>query len=583
MAENLSALELVPRGVEGTGKATILGNEQTLNSLARLSGRLDNLQKLRAYTAAKVAAARQPKPTTPDKGYTGGETYAVSGIFGDVVSADNAKDFDEILAVKPKLDYTQQADLINRFSYIQRQRQTYADNQQAQLASVLGELDKAGIVINNDDVQAAKQEYLGKALNDANAEAAKNNISDPKQIDKLRQQILYNPNNNFAVFFRNRVLPNVNKYDRNKLGQLVLDNVGNTSYTYKGAQGAGTTLTKDNIFEQVKTPQGTEFKLNTDLVAAVAKATPYARDMFNNLTNAFIISATNQSSRATDAEKAAARAFYQVGYDITQITDQAQKDLLEKEVIPRAESAAAQNIMAGKGQWNYVVDNDTRKQATNVVVNTGEQKGNVTSSTPITATLTGVSYNPATRKVVPVKGKLSGSYNLGTGKTTTLDSGNFAFSSGTTAYYSGIIPENLLSMLATQQPDGSYKLKVTPKTNTVTVMENGFNISSIRNPIQFKLDGGSVGYYKPGTIVPADMAGGKLIGGPGQYVIVDGQSLLENFSQKTKEEFLKAPGFDELKFFIKLSDNPGVKNQLTAKLGNYGGGPPSNTSTDKMK
>jgi hypothetical protein len=59
MAEDLSALELVPRGVEGTGKAVVLGNEPVVQSLARLSSRMDNFQRLKLYADAKRAQAKE--------------------------------------------------------------------------------------------------------------------------------------------------------------------------------------------------------------------------------------------------------------------------------------------------------------------------------------------------------------------------------------------------------------------------------------------------------------------------------------------------------------------------------------------
>ena len=61
MAEFISGADLVARGAEGTGAATVLNNQPTIQNLARLGGRMDNLYKTQEMLKMKLAAAKQEK------------------------------------------------------------------------------------------------------------------------------------------------------------------------------------------------------------------------------------------------------------------------------------------------------------------------------------------------------------------------------------------------------------------------------------------------------------------------------------------------------------------------------------------
>ena len=88
MAEFISGADLVSRGVEGTGAATILNNQPTLQNLARLGGRMDNLYKTQEMLKMKLAAAKQekekePKQPTLSPITTGGVTGEYLGAIGN--------------------------------------------------------------------------------------------------------------------------------------------------------------------------------------------------------------------------------------------------------------------------------------------------------------------------------------------------------------------------------------------------------------------------------------------------------------------------------------------------------------------
>lgn len=82
MAEFISGADLVSRGVEGTGAATILNNQPTLQNLARLGGRMDNLYKTQEMLKLKLAAAKEKEvkpPKQPDL-----NQFATTGIISDL-------------------------------------------------------------------------------------------------------------------------------------------------------------------------------------------------------------------------------------------------------------------------------------------------------------------------------------------------------------------------------------------------------------------------------------------------------------------------------------------------------------------
>jgi len=62
MADFISGADLVARGAEGTGAAVVLNNQPTIQNLARLGSRMDNLYKTQEMLKLKLAAAKQPKP-----------------------------------------------------------------------------------------------------------------------------------------------------------------------------------------------------------------------------------------------------------------------------------------------------------------------------------------------------------------------------------------------------------------------------------------------------------------------------------------------------------------------------------------
>lgn len=88
MADFITGADLVARGAEGTGAATVLNSQPTIQNLARLAGRMDNLYKTQEMLKLKLAAAKQkeaklPKQPTLNPITTGGVTGEYLGAIGN--------------------------------------------------------------------------------------------------------------------------------------------------------------------------------------------------------------------------------------------------------------------------------------------------------------------------------------------------------------------------------------------------------------------------------------------------------------------------------------------------------------------
>lgn len=84
MADFISGADLVARGAEGTGAATIVNNQSTLQNLARLSGKMDNLYKTKEAMNLKLAAA---KAAAKDK-QPGINYFASGAVLGENVASN---------------------------------------------------------------------------------------------------------------------------------------------------------------------------------------------------------------------------------------------------------------------------------------------------------------------------------------------------------------------------------------------------------------------------------------------------------------------------------------------------------------
>ena len=104
MADFISGQDLVARGVEGTGAAVVLDNRPTIQSLARLGGRMDNLYKTQEMLKLKLAAAKAEEAKPPKQPNI--NPFATGGIAGEYLGSVGNQFMQSIAAIK-KSKYNQ--------------------------------------------------------------------------------------------------------------------------------------------------------------------------------------------------------------------------------------------------------------------------------------------------------------------------------------------------------------------------------------------------------------------------------------------------------------------------------------------
>jgi hypothetical protein len=98
MADFISGADLVARGAEGTGAAVVLDNKPTIQNLARLGGRMDNLYKTQEMLKMKLAAAKAEKEKPPKQPNL--NPFTTGGVIGDYIGSLGNQYMQTIAAIK---------------------------------------------------------------------------------------------------------------------------------------------------------------------------------------------------------------------------------------------------------------------------------------------------------------------------------------------------------------------------------------------------------------------------------------------------------------------------------------------------
>jgi len=98
MADFISGQDLVARGAEGTGAAVVLDNKPTIQNLARLGSRMDNLYKTQEMLKLKMAAAKAEQAKPPKQPSL--NPFVTGGVIGDYISSIGNQYMQTIAAIK---------------------------------------------------------------------------------------------------------------------------------------------------------------------------------------------------------------------------------------------------------------------------------------------------------------------------------------------------------------------------------------------------------------------------------------------------------------------------------------------------
>ncbi len=549
MAEDLSALELVPRGVEGTGKAVVLGNEPVVQSLARLSSRMDNLQRLKLYADAKRAQAKQ-KEVKQEYDKTPFPVGAIEGgVLGGWNTAETEKTLNNLLQQFQSKNPTEKQPIITKFGLEQAKQNSYVKNVNAALPKVQDDIYKLGYNTGTTELANAEKAYLQSMDVAANQYARENNITDPDEIRKLRNNLVVQ--NNFVDFYANRVKTNPENIDLNRFGKRIYDVLGETSRQVIMPDGTGMSINRNNLL----TEKG---NLDTEKLKLAINADSEDSRMFNLATTQYLKSAANTTGdkKAADAVK----ALFDNNFDLNKLSTDEQ-NLISNKVMPAAQNAVLQRMFAGKGKFETKSDLLSTKQR-EFDIELGKAKAGETSSYgPMTVTVTTKAVTQGPSGPV-VQKDASGrdvvlelpNINLGNVQTKTLTGSNkFRFNTGSRMYFTGAVSDKNKALLGKPSPTGSYLSFQPFETSNASVIENDVYATQA-NP-EFKATSGKVFNLPKGTIVNAGTYGAKPIGR--RLALIDADDYIKTLNERDQEKIRKSgEDFKGVKIIISTDDNP---------------------------
>ena len=275
MADFISGQDLVARGAEGTGAAVVLDNRPTIQSLARLGGRMDNLYKTQEMLKLKLAAAKAEQAKPPKQPNL--NPYATGGVIGENLGAIGNTFMQGISAIKGAR-YNQK---------VAANDITGANQEAADAASVLATLNP--VVGNTDKVVKSfldehkeyydltpqkTQEIIARFPSINQQELSK--ITDPAEQEKY----IMGKYNQFLQTDANKILRDATvydprSYDYNKIFTVINKNLSTRTEDIKKAGGTGYTNISSELFKIIP---GKPIELNYNKALSAIDQLPKARE-----------------------------------------------------------------------------------------------------------------------------------------------------------------------------------------------------------------------------------------------------------------------------------------------------------------
>jgi len=509
MAENLSALELVPRGVEGTGKAVILGNEPVVQSLARLSGRMDNLAKLKLYAQAKKAEAKTKEvkqevdrtPYNPEGIASGFMTPVIQSIINPkaqrLVKNWNSTD--------PETKYKETGDL----GMLTKTGNNFIVKTDADVNIDGKTLDALGWNIKPEATETARNLYVNQMIAKAQTDAKAAGITDPEEIKNLADTYIVSNPNLAVSAFRQAVTSDPNNINLNKFGKRILDNIGKTGYDFIDEEGRRQVINRDNIF----TPNG---RLNYDVIKKAISADEIDQGMLNLAAVPYLKDAAVKASTAKDlAPLKATEKLISLNYNYDELLPE-EKTLIVQKVLPQAQNAVVELMYAGKGTFETAQKLQTTEEEALQIdfgkMKAGEVSGPGEQAIRVTAGAVEQGPNgavPTLRNGRPVV--LPIDVNLGKVDSKQLRPGDsFNFNAGTRFYFTQHVSPTIANLFGKQANDGSYVSEHAFSTNSLDKIRG--ELYATNKNAEYKTKKGETFYLPKGTPVNPNQYGGVPVG-----------------------------------------------------------------------
>jgi hypothetical protein len=572
MAENLSALELVPRGVEGTGKAVVLGNEPVVQSLARLSGRMDNLAKLKLYAQAKKAEAKQPKVEYDKTPFD--IPGLASGVATSIVSEIVNPEFEAGVKIFPSLNPDQKQQYKSTVGRLSETGNNFILKTEADLPKRAEELKLQGWEVSPQDFSQGARLFFNENISAAQQEAEKAGITDENAIRKSAGlKTILNPMGLVDAFSRT-VTSNPNKINLNNFGARIIKNIDETGVDVEQADGTFLNINRNNVRNNDKS-------LNYDLIKRAISANPMDEKMLNLASSQYLESAAKRTGNV-----AAANAVdkYLKG---EKISDDELK-LIQEEALPSAQNAVIEKMFAGKGKFEYKRSLKTDEQEANAAELAKQRSGEVSGVAPLTLDVSTYAVIPSQKGgAVPLmvgavpdvgtkKGKpgvpqqvLIPKVNFGMVQTKKLGGNRtFDIASGSKVYLTNYVHPDVEKLLINKTPDGGGLLVNNVQTNSVSLIPGQLYVTD-KNP-EYKTRTGQTRYLPSGIPVNKGTYNAKSVGDG--WMVIDAQKYIDTMPAERKQKIDEALArvgqtISGLKMLINVKDNPQVLTEFKGELG----------------
>lgn len=572
MAFEETGLSLVPRGVEGTGAATILDNNQTVQSLARLSGRMDNLYRLKLLAGAKKekAVKETPESKTPIE-----ITAPSAGILGNLHKQVVSNDLNKNVRDWQKLGEVEKQKRIAQSKFTQQLGNGVIGKLNTDIPLVEKDLATKGWVTNPILLQNAENEYVKQSEAQAAELAAKNRITDKDEIERLSHQIAFS--NDFPSFYVSKIKSDPKNINLNTFGDNVFKDIGTKGITGIASDGSSVEINSSNLFP-------TDINGNQVLDKNLAITAISSNEEDKNIFASAAYSPNNLLLAAGQTGDASAPTVTQKYIKAGNRTDNPNNKtefaftadeikLLNDKILPEAEDNVLARMFAGRNNLKIAQNKQTTRQAALQKQTGADEAGTFTGERTlvIKPSINSVKIGPkGATEVLGLDGKpvriTRQPINFGMAKTRTLkENDNYNFAVGSEIYFLDGVPEKIKSLFASKNSDGSYSLLQDFKTNSLTIIPNDVYATDKETAITTK--SGSKGFAPKGMIVNKNDVGAKPIGKNFAYVTI-GDYLNKFYNEKDRDKLLeKAKEYKGIRILISTDENPDVITKFERETG----------------
>jgi hypothetical protein len=516
MADFAGGGEIVARGAEGTGAATILNNNPTLQSLARTTARLDNLFKLKLIAATPKKAKEEPPVSIDLKGVT-------AGPWQNALVETNQIDKDAALNKWGNLDRTGQRFLASDLQAGEATANNFNTGVIPQIEAATKRANELGYNLKPEEIKLATDAKLNEIDNGIKEYALKNNITDPIQLNKMRRNAIMQ--SDLPGFYYNFVQTPQN-LNLNVFGDRLLKNIADKTIEVPKKGGGTITVSKGQILKQ-----------NTSGIPEIdpemGEALIYSNDDDARMYEQGIQKVLPLVVNSLNDPKAK-QIYEQVKADpslVDKLPAQDRKYFEEKVLIPTRQNVM-EKMWGGKSKISI-----TREEA----AKSGGGDGN--GGNKLNASYTSTDKIQPHNYLLDINGKpiidsatkgqktfLQPDIQLGANTTV---NGNYNIPSGSKVWFLKPIPQEVADALGwvKNTSDGSYTLRNSVEANSMTKYKNSAFLTS--KPQEILTEDKTKGFMPIGTLTKSNNANSRKVESPAIFNLKD---LMDRLPTALKEK-----------------------------------------------